>query len=49
MGVELKYLAQSLTYLVTDEDHVGKLAGGQNCDIHLTFSGLRLQRIYATS
>ena len=36
---------------VTDEDHVcqtceGRGPGGQNRNIHLTFSGLRLQRGY---
>ena len=37
---------------VTDEDHVCQITGatgGQNCDMHLTFPGLRLQRSYQVS
>ena len=38
---------------VTDEDHVcqtcGGPPGGQNCDVHLTFLGVRLQRSYQVS
>ena len=50
MDVELK-IPRSIAYTpsaVTDEDHVCQNCrgdpGGQNRDIHLTFSGPRLQR-----